>query len=516
MGKRMLGWFTTMMVVISLVGTLPVMTANAAGVVQSKVNYVVNKWNGAAVSSCQYSTSYGGCASQCYGFVKHATEYIFGADHVYSRDNGNNAYTYIGTQPATNDVSYLLKTCKPGDVLNCGSAHTALVVSNNGTTMKVIQRLYASSSIAYDGVWIREGSTQSSLYLTANKQARTYDIWRSKNYKSVDGGASTATTLSLSAAAAPSFGTPFTVSVGSDSAYIKCTISRNGSNWTEAGAYFGTSTSKMTKIDSDKLTNGYTWVGYDLPKLTCATTYYYKFYIIAGGKTYWSSVKSFKTSGHKYKTTVVSPTYLSQGYTLHKCSVCGHSYKDNYTAKLTLGTVANFKASSTSVSAIKLTWSKTSGATGYIIYKYDNSKKTWVRIAKIASNSYTASNLSAGTTYKYAVKAYKTVSGKEVLSPKYPQLTVSTNPAATSFSLIAGSSKAAVKWNKVTGASGYIVYYKTSANSSWQRLTSSTGTSYTKTDLAKGKTYYFTVKAYKKLGTTTYNGAFTAKSVKIK
>ena len=516
MGKRVLSWLTTLIVVVSIVGTLPVMTANASGVVQSKVNYVVNKWNGAAVSSCQYSTSYGGCASQCYGFVKHATEYIFGADHVYSRDNSNNAYTYIGTQPATNDVSYLLKTCKPGDVLNCGNAHTALVVSNNGTTMKIIQRLYASSGIAYDGVWVREGSTQSSLYLTANKQARAYDIWRSKNYTSVDGGANIAVALNSAVPASPSFGTPFTVSVDPDSAYIKCTISRNGSNWTEAGAYFGTSTSNMVKVDSDKLTNGYTWVGYDLPKLTCATTYYYKFYIIAGGKTYWSSVQSFKTSGHKYKATVVSPTYLSQGYTLHKCSVCGHSYKDNYTAKITLGTVTNFKVSSTSASAVKLTWSKTSGATGYIVYKYDNSKKTWVRLAKIASNSYTASKLSAGTTYKFAVKAYRIASGKEIVSAKYPQLTTATNPATVNFSLTSGSKKATVKWSKVSGATGYIVYYKTSANGSWQRLTAVTGTSYVKKSLSKGKTYYFTVKAYKKVGTATYNGAFTAKSVKIK
>ena len=32
--------------------------------------------------------------------------------------------------------------------------------------------------------------------------------------------------------------------------------------------------------------------------------------------------------GHKYVDTVVKPTYTAQGYTLHKCSVCGNSYKD--------------------------------------------------------------------------------------------------------------------------------------------------------------------------------------------
>ena len=37
-----------------------------------------------------------------------------------------------------------------------------------------------------------------------------------------------------------------------------------------------------------------------------------------------------KTS-HKYADTVVAPTCTADGYTLHKCSVCGNSYKDNTT-----------------------------------------------------------------------------------------------------------------------------------------------------------------------------------------
>ena len=37
-----------------------------------------------------------------------------------------------------------------------------------------------------------------------------------------------------------------------------------------------------------------------------------------------------KTS-HKYADTVVAPTCIADGYTLHKCSVCGTSYKDNTT-----------------------------------------------------------------------------------------------------------------------------------------------------------------------------------------
>lgn len=34
---------------------------------------------------------------------------------------------------------------------------------------------------------------------------------------------------------------------------------------------------------------------------------------------------------HKYKESIVSPTCETQGYTLHKCELCGSSYKDTYT-----------------------------------------------------------------------------------------------------------------------------------------------------------------------------------------
>ena len=38
-----------------------------------------------------------------------------------------------------------------------------------------------------------------------------------------------------------------------------------------------------------------------------------------------------KATGHTYKDTVVLPTTTKKGYTLHTCTKCGYSYKDNYT-----------------------------------------------------------------------------------------------------------------------------------------------------------------------------------------
>ena len=40
-------------------------------------------------------------------------------------------------------------------------------------------------------------------------------------------------------------------------------------------------------------------------------------------------------SEHTYSSVVVKPQFDSQGYTQYTCSVCGHSYKDNFTDPLT-------------------------------------------------------------------------------------------------------------------------------------------------------------------------------------
>lgn len=44
--------------------------------------------------------------------------------------------------------------------------------------------------------------------------------------------------------------------------------------------------------------------------------------------------KILAATGHKFVDTVVAPTCTAQGYTLHKCSVCGEETKDTYTDSL--------------------------------------------------------------------------------------------------------------------------------------------------------------------------------------
>ncbi len=168
---------------------------------------------------------------------------------------------------------------------------------------------------------------------------------------------------------------------------------------------------------------------------------------------------------------------------------------------------------------VKLSWNPVSGAAGYEIYQYDNAKKAWEIKAALdaAAVSYTVEGLTPAEEYRFAIRAFVKPEGRgTVYSKTYVSLDTATTPKAVNFKVSAGKKKATVKWNKVKGATGYTVYYKTKAKGSWKKLKNLKKTSYTKTKLKSGKIYYFTVKAYKKYNGQTYTGSFRTKKVKIK
>ena len=201
---------------------------------------------------------------------------------------------------------------------------------------------------------------------------------------------------------------------------------------------------------------------------------------LKAGTTYKFAIKAYKTVNGKESTSSSFPTV---------------------TATTNPSTISNFKATTTTASSVKLTWNKVSVADGYIIYKYDNTKRTWVRIGKGKHNGvYTAVNLKSGTSYKFAVKAYKTVNGKEITSSSFPTVTSTTNPSTISNFKATTTTASSVKltWNKVSVADGYIIYKYDNTKKTWVRIGKGKHNGvYTAVNLKAGTTYKFAVKAYK-------------------
>lgn len=158
---------------------------------------------------------------------------------------------------------------------------------------------------------------------------------------------------------------------------------------------------------------------------------------------------------------------------------------------------------------VKLTWKKVSKATGYRVYRIvDGKLKTLKKSVK--SNKYTVEELTAGETYKFAVKTYRTQNGKTYWSSKYKSVTVKTKAMSTPKKPTATSTKNTVtlKWNEVPGATGYRVYqYK---NGEWAKIKTLTAKTLKVSSLKENKTYKFKIRPYAKTSKKTVWGKYSS------
>ena len=219
---------------------------------------------------------------------------------------------------------------------------------------------------------------------------------------------------------------------------------------------------------------------------------------------------------HNYSTDIVNPTYDNEGYTLHTCTKCGDSYISDYTAKLTLSKVTNFKVKSLTSTNVTLQWTKNSAASGYQLQQYKNGK--WVTIytgTKATNTSYTVKKLKAGTAgYRFRIRAYKTYGNTKQYGSWSSEVKVNTNPYGVSGFKCSSKTSTSVtlKWNKGTTASGYqLQQYK---NGKWVTIytgTKATNTSYTVKGLKAGTAgYRFRIRAYKTYGNTKQYGSWSS------
>ena len=216
---------------------------------------------------------------------------------------------------------------------------------------------------------------------------------------------------------------------------------------------------------------------------------------------------------HEFLEEVVSPTYDNEGYTLHTCTKCGYSYKDNYTPALKPTELTGVKVKTQGTASLTLAWDKNANAKGYIIEQYKGGK--WTQIAKTSSNTavtYTVNGLAADTTYTFRIKAYA-ISGESEIYSDYVRIAGKTRIANVALFKGSAVSQSAVKldWSKNDKATGYVIeQYKGGKWTAIATTKNNTTLTFTVKGLAKGTTYSFRIKSFRKTGSTTDFSEYTA------
>ena len=203
-------------------------------------------------------------------------------------------------------------------------------------------------------------------------------------------------------------------------------------------------------------------------------------------------------------TVTKKATYTATGVRKYTCKTCGAA-KQVTIARLKLAKVT--VKSAQQAGAIKLTWNKASGASGYKIYRRTaKGRYVCIKTVKSGTTSYVDKIVKSGNRYYYCVKAYNgnVLSGyteASILYIKAPVVTVRKSAQGVKLS-----------WKKSAGAKKYIVYRKTPTGKYRAVKTVTAKTlSWTDKTAKKGQTYYYIVKA---VNNKTYSAASPQKRIK--
>ena len=248
------------------------------------------------------------------------------------------------------------------------------------------------------------------------------------------------------------------------------------------------------------------------------------------GKESWKRVAELKGADDNSWTDTTGTIGTAYTYTVRAYmnsdgeNILGGFDSKGVTATVLPATVVLKKAADNGKKGIDVTWEKVSGATGYRIYR-KTSGGSWKGLTNVTSESttsYTDSTVAAGTTYFYTVRAYKTVNGSDVYGG-FDNTGVSASVKAESQSLgtvvldktaDSGKGSIIVRWKAVEGAEGYRIYKKFTG-SSWQKVTdvASDKLSYDDGSGVTGKTYTYTVRAFKHVDGKEVLGGFDSKGL---
>ena len=191
---------------------------------------------------------------------------------------------------------------------------------------------------------------------------------------------------------------------------------------------------------------------------------------VKSGATYTYTVRCINSAG-----TAFTSGYDSTGY--------------KYTYNMSTPSITSMTSSA---SGVTIKWGSVVNARKYRVYYKGNDG--WIKLAEVTGTSYTHSDAVFGKTYTYTVRCIKSDSSRFTSSYNSSGWTHKhylNTPTISGFESTTKGVK--IKWNSVTGAQKYRVYYKNSKGN-WVKMGETTGNSFVDDDVRTGKSYTYTVR----------------------
>lgn len=163
--------------------------------------------------------------------------------------------------------------------------------------------------------------------------------------------------------------------------------------------------------------------------------------------------------------------------------------------------------------SIKLTWSDKATPDGYLVYRSDKPKSDWKKIATVIGGTvktYTDTSAVPGHKYYYTVQAYIKIDGTNYYSDYKTTgvegMSYISTPKITSAAS-ASTTSVKIKWGKLSCVDGYYIYRSSNSNGGWSKIATvkdPTAVSYIDNKVSFNTQYYYTIRAYLKIGDKTY------------
>ncbi len=433
---------------------------------------------------------------------------------VYRKEGINGPYKKIATREGLSNLSYEDKKIEPGKLyfyrvraylpLNTGNyysnysyerpvdfvisatswnkltvkSYTAVELSWNKASVTGYRIYRKTDSGKYVSIKKLKGSSVLTYRDTEVEPGHTYS-YKIRGYKTISGKDYYSAYTSVKTAKIQ-MATPKLNSVAVSG------VTKAKLNWKQDskadGYYVYRSTAEKAGYQKVKTVSSNKTITWTDGGIAPGTTYYYRI------RSYVKTYKGIKTSGNS--------KYLMVKTKIDKPSVTGIS---------------------ASASGIKLKWKKSDNAVGYQIYRSNSFSGNYTSVKTVTKNStvaFTDKNVTLGKVYYYKVRAYRKVgnstkySGWSAVACAQPEL------QETRFTGISGisSSKATLKWQKVSEAQGYKLYRKTGKNGKYQQIGSISDpntVSCTDNGLKNNTAYYYKIRTWKKVNGKTFYSAYS-------